>query len=102
MIAPDLDCPECPECLAPCGSNADTPGPGWLRCGSCGQLWRGTDEQLAQAARADAAYEARRTLEDAGASQRVIDANRRLIAAARERAAAAHAGDQLDLLGGAS
>lgn len=67
-MTPHTDCPTCPHCGSPCGvpvasrlpddwapsdSGADN-----LACAACGRRWRGTDAEVAQAERAQAAWDA--------------------------------------------
>ncbi len=65
-MIPATDCPKCPECGLPCGTRtsqfaasfiARQAGPSWLSCDACGHVWEGSAEEVAQAERADAAYE---------------------------------------------
>lgn len=68
------DCPPCHRCKMPCGSRMDGDWqmpPGRLMCGACGHRWDGTVEELVQAMRADAAYEAQCAAEEAAAKARV-------------------------------
>lgn len=58
MTTPATDCPPCPACGLPSVCGPDRAGPTALVCGGCGLLWTGTPAQRAQAACADAAYEA--------------------------------------------
>lgn len=71
VIAAHLDCPVCPECGLDCAVPARTQEPGrWhgpddatLFCPACGTGWVGSAEDLAQAERAQAAWEAVRVAE---------------------------------------
>lgn len=67
MTQPWTDCPPCPRCRGNCGTRAGgataaavarTAGPSWLSCAACGHVWEGDEEAVAQAAKADAAWEA--------------------------------------------
>lgn len=66
MTAPEHDCPPCPNCEMPLGTPikaAEVPGfygplKSTIFCPSCGTGWIGTPEELAQAEKSWAAYEA--------------------------------------------
>lgn len=59
------DCPPCPECKTPIGApihthhrGAEYPREVRLVCHACGHGWIGTDAEVEQAERAEAAWEA--------------------------------------------
>lgn len=69
-----LDCPTCPYCGSPCGLGNLHHGMGErvLRCAACGQDWLGTADQVAQALRADSAWESRGPSGEPGPRARVV------------------------------
>jgi hypothetical protein len=104
-VDPARDCPPCPACRMPCGStNGETDGVS-LECLACGESWRGTADELAQARRADAAYEAQLQAEEIAAAEqaslpaKLREVNRRMLEQLEARWQAP-AGEQLSLLGG--
>lgn len=61
MRRPWSDCPTCPACSMPCGSEkrgAELYGRRGLACCACGHFWKGSKDEVAQARAADAAWEA--------------------------------------------
>jgi hypothetical protein len=69
QIPAHTDCPTCPTCKAPCGSRClsdgrEGPGPGRLRCVSCGHEWRASDAELVQAVAADQAWAQKQAREE--------------------------------------
>jgi hypothetical protein len=104
-VDPARDCPPCPACSMPCGStNGETDGD-FLECLACGESWRGTADELAQARRADAAYEAQLQAEEVAAAHeaslpaKLREVNRRMLEQLEARRAAPEC-EQLSLLGG--
>lgn len=82
------DCPECPECDAPCGTTEDAGG-ALLRCAACGHFWAPTDAEREQAERADRAYARMREQEEADATtyslmpEYLREVNRRMLSRPR-------------------
>lgn len=62
-LLPWLDCPSCPSCGARCavparvGAHHSGPAESTLKCPACGIGWVGGADDLAQAERAQAAWE---------------------------------------------
>jgi hypothetical protein len=105
-IDPACDCPTCPECGLPCGTiDESEPLEDWLVCGACGAEWEGSSGELAQARRADAAYEAKCEAEERDAltfeamPAALREANRRMLKQLEARRQAPEC-EQLSLLGG--
>jgi hypothetical protein len=107
QVDPACDCPPCPACRMPCGSADCDVAEGWLRCGACGESWRGTDEEMEQARCADAAYEAQLQAEEMAAAEqaslpaKLREVNRRLLEQLEARRSAPEC-EQLSLPGGES
>lgn len=66
MTHPYADCPPCPKCGAGAGTRAGGSemaayarrlGPSHLSCAACGHVWEASAEDVARAAKADAAWE---------------------------------------------
>lgn len=60
VVPPWCDCPRCPSCQSPSGCPGRTQpwGKGYsLVCWACGHAWNGTEADVAQAEKAQRAYE---------------------------------------------